>query len=436
MESGGPIAGSTSSYEMLGRLGRGEVAEVLLARHHLAHEDGAVGAKLVALKRLRPELAADPALQQMLVAEARLGAGFNHPNLAEALDLGQHEGQSFFTMEWVAGHELGHLARIADSAHGRMPLLHAVTIVAALAAALDYAHELKAPNGRPLNVVHLDVSPSNVLVEPHGFVKLVDFGIARHDLAPQSTWHAHAGARHDPGGPVAYRSPEHCRGGAVDRRSDVFSLGVILWELTVWSRLFHGASDAEIQSKIIGLDAMRPTAVRADFPAELEAIVMQALARDPNERFGSARALLVALEEFAYAHRCTPSTTRLGVYVRELMPQGPPLVATAQSSHNTTPRNRPTIPEQGLDQHLDPAADAATAVLAKGEDTSVGDEPIATQSVTLVPPTQDDAPPVPPATGVPEPIEAESTSPYSVSSDGGTPPMGSPSGSSGSRWRR
>lgn len=296
------------------------MAEVVVARRNLEHDATPVAEKLVALKRLKPELADDDSYRQMLVAEARLGAGFNHPNLVEAYDLGEHEGHYFFTMELVRGHELRHLVRAAGAAGGRVPMEHVLAIVAAIAAGLDYSHDLRAASGQPLNIVHLDVCPSNVLVGPDGFVKLIDFGIARHDLPGGYATSALSPSMPARRGTIAYMSPEQCMQFALDRRSDVFSLGVILWELTVWARLYRAASTDEVRSKIVEHDAPRPRSLRPDYPAELEAIVMQALARNPAERFANARALLVALEEFAHAHGVGPSTTRLGSFVRELMP--------------------------------------------------------------------------------------------------------------------
>ena len=319
----GGIEASPSAYQILRELGRGGMAEVMLARRCFPGQDtGPFGHPLVALKRLKPELANDAVARQMLVEEARLGAGFNHPNLVEAYDLGEHRGQYFFTMELVHGHELRHLVRAAAATdHGRIPLEHVLTIVASIAAGLNYAHDLRTANGRRLNVVHLDVCPSNVLVGADGFVKLIDFGIARHDLIPDLRHDSSSGLIPVPSdrevrrGTMAYMSPEQCVGRGIDRRSDVFSLGVILWELTTWQRLYRAPTRSEVFEKIVEHDAPRPTSIAADYPVELEAIVMQALARDPEERFANARALLVAIEEFAHGAGIVTSTTRLGSYL-------------------------------------------------------------------------------------------------------------------------
>lgn len=301
------------------------MADVLLAHRRLQREESPAAAKHVALKRLKPELAADPVLRQMLVEEARLGAGLVHPNLVEAFDLGEHDGNYFFTMEFVRGRELRHLVRAAGKSRRSLPLPHVLTIIASIAAGLDYAHHLRTPAGRPLNVVHLDVCPSNVMVGPEGFVKLIDFGIARHDLTPQPV---HAGpvvsAPADVAlrrGTMAYMSPEQCRGDTtLDRRSDVFSLGILLWELTVWRRLYRADSRAEVFAKIVDRDAPPPSSIRSDYAPGLEAIVMKALARDPAQRFETAGKLLLAVEEFAHGYGIATSTTRLGKYVSSLLP--------------------------------------------------------------------------------------------------------------------
>ncbi|MBL4683184.1 MAG: serine/threonine protein kinase [Nannocystaceae bacterium] len=341
VKQGAPIEASMSSYEVLGELGRGGMAEVFLAHRRLQHESTSVAEKLVALKRLKPEFAQDPMLRQMLVEEARLGAGLLHPNLVEAFDLGEHEGEYFFTMELVQGSELRHLVRAVGASGHCLPLAHVLTIVAAIAAGLDYVHDLRAPDGRRLNVVHLDVCPSNVLVGPDGFVKLIDFGIARHDLAPRWVGGEAEPVRLAPprGGTLAYCSPEQCLGHQVDRRSDVFSLGVILWELTVWGRLYRAPTRAEVFDKITRHDAVSPSAVRDDYAPGLEPIVMRALSRDPDRRYATAGALLVALEEFAHARGIASSTTRLGAFVEATMPAPPALAA--RKAPQAEPPSRP-----------------------------------------------------------------------------------------------
>lgn len=341
----GAIEASVSSYQILRELGRGGMAEVFLARRVLAHDQSPFAENFVALKRLKPELASDAVMRQMLVEEARLGAGFNHPNLVEAYDLGEHAGHYFFTMELVRGHELRHLVRAAAKAEGRLALPHVLTIVGSIASGLNYAHDLRTADGRVLNVVHLDVCPSNVLVTPDGFVKLIDFGIARHDLSPEHKHESNSGMHPVPSdasvrrGTMAYMSPEQCLRRPIDRRSDVFSLGIILWELTVWRRLYRAPSRQEVFAKIVEHDAPRPTSLVPSYPRELEAIVMQALARNPNERFANARALLVALEEFAYGQGLVTSTTRLGKLVKEVMPDAVPMstVPVPPMGGNTVP---------------------------------------------------------------------------------------------------
>ncbi len=303
-------------YEPIRRLAVGGMAEIYLARLRGVGMEGFE--KLVVLKRILPQHALDPELLRMFLDEARLSATLTHPHVTEVYDVGADGDAPFFAMEFVHGANLRELlrahARAAGTATAPLELLHAIGIVAAAADGLHYAHERIGPGGEPLGIVHRDVSPSNVLVSYDGAVKVSDFGIAK--WAFQRTRTQEGTLK----GKFAYMSPEQCRGRAVDRRSDVFALGTILYELTTGEAPFSGDSDLEILNRIATGVAPPPAwpAEAGPYPPALTAIVMRALAPDPDQRFPTMQAFQVALEGFAREASLPVSTVALGALMQEL----------------------------------------------------------------------------------------------------------------------
>lgn len=294
-------------YELLSRIAVGGMAELFVARTTAQHGFE----KLVALKRILASHADDDQFVQMLLAEARLAATLHHPNVAQVYDVGDCDGTYFFTMEYVFGQDLRKIVRAIQSQGKWLSPEHILQIVIGTAAGLHYAHEKEGSDGKPLGIVHRDVSPSNVLVSYDGAVKLVDFGIARVSAMATQSGHALKGK-------VPYMSPEQVRGDRLDRRSDVFSLGIMLWELTMRRRLFSGENEISIAARICNEDAPRPGSLIPDYPPDLEAIVVKALARDRDERYASAQELQLALEEYAREHKLLLSSARLGTFMSEL----------------------------------------------------------------------------------------------------------------------
>src|SRR5580692_10934713 len=300
-------------YQLIRRLAVGGMAEIYLARLPGVGIEGFE--KLVVIKRILPQHALDPELLRMFLDEARLSATLTHPHITEVYDVGTDGEAPFFAMEYVLGSNLRQLmqahakaarAPTAEAANGAteaadgatetaaavpLPLPLAIGIVAAAAAGLHYAHEKRGASGEPLHIVHRDVSPSNVLVSYDGAVKVSDFGIAK--WAHQRTQTQEGALK----GKFAYMSPEQCRGRAVDRRSDVFALGTILYELTTGAAPFTGESDLEILNRIATGVAAAPTwpEEKGVYPTALADIVMRALAPDPNHRYPTMQALQVAL---------------------------------------------------------------------------------------------------------------------------------------------
>ncbi|HVZ86604.1 MAG TPA: serine/threonine-protein kinase, partial [Polyangia bacterium] len=296
-------------YEPIRRLAVGGMAEIYLARLRGVGPEGFE--KLVVLKRILPQHALDPEMLRMFLDEARLSATLTHPHITEVYDVGADREAPFFAMEYVHGANLRELMR----AQARpLELAYAIGIVAAAADGLHYAHERLGPGGEPLGIVHRDISPSNVLVSYDGAVKVSDFGIAKWALQRTQTQEGTLK------GKFAYMSPEQCRGQAVDRRSDVFALGTLLYELTTGAPPFAADSDLEILNRIATGTATPPAwpAGGEPYPPALSAIVMRALAPDPADRYPTMRALQLALEAYAREASLPVSTAALAALMNEL----------------------------------------------------------------------------------------------------------------------
>jgi serine/threonine-protein kinase len=286
------LSNRLGSYELLRPLAQGGMADIYLARrvgpgqfeHH------------VALKVLSKSRAADPDACAMFLDEARLVAMLNHHNIASVLDVDVVDGNHYLAMEYVDGADLRAVVVAAQRARQKVPFDAALSIVCAAAAGLDHAHRRCGPDGAPLELVHRDVSLSNIMVGHDGAVKVVDFGIASTTIASVRTL---------PGmvrGKASYMSPEQCLGDEVDHRSDVFGLGVVLFELTTGTRCFHGKTDFDRMLAVVRNDYTPPSELVADFPADLEQVIRRALANNPERRYESAAAMIDALEQVAGAH--------------------------------------------------------------------------------------------------------------------------------------
>jgi len=299
-------------YTLIRPLASGGMAELFLA-----HQAGAGGfEKEVVVKRLLASHAENVDFVKMFLDEARIAARLTHPNIAQIFELGEYDGQHYIAMEYVPGVDLRRLCSQGIAAGDFLPLQHALRIVAEVCDALAYAHGRTDTNGVPLGIVHRDISPTNVLVTLEGGVKLVDFGIAKasNNLAVTRTGQIK--------GKFGYMSPEQVAGGVVDARSDVFAVGINLYELTLGRRLFRGESEVETLNDIENARVPPPSTISPDYPPALERVVMKALARSPDARYASARALHAALEEVIA--QLGPRSTRgtLAHYVQGLFPAG------------------------------------------------------------------------------------------------------------------
>ncbi len=300
-------------YQVIKHLTHGGMAEVLLAR-----SVGIEGfERHVVLKRIRAEQARDEQYVKMFLDEARLAAALHHQNIVQVHDIGESDGEYFFAMEYIHGEDLRTLLTTLANRRGLVPIPHLVTIVAAAASGLHHAHEQKGSDRRPLGIVHRDVSPANILVGYDGGVKLVDFGIAKAALRSAET---RSGTLK---GKVSYMSPEQCIGTAVDRRSDVFALGIVLYELATVRRLFKGSSDFLTMTAIVQGNIPPPTTHRPDLPMELEAIIMKALSPRPEDRYATCEELRAALESYADVAQLRTSSSALAAYMKKVLGERP-----------------------------------------------------------------------------------------------------------------
>ena len=274
-----------ASYELLSHLASGGMAELFLARR----TDAAPDAAPVVLKRILPVHAGNQDFVSMFLDEARLASRLNHPNIARVLEVGRIEDTYFYTMEYVRGKNLREILTQAAVRRARIPLEIAVHVIASAATGLHAAHEQRDLRGQPLEIVHRDVSPSNVMIGEDGTVKIVDFGVAK---ASDRMTETRSGTIK---GKTAYLSPEQCRVRPVDRRSDVFSLGIVAWELIAQARLFRHDNDFDTMDAILRGRIAPPSEIVDGVPRAIDAAVLRALERDPAQRFATAAEMATAL---------------------------------------------------------------------------------------------------------------------------------------------
>ncbi len=297
-------------YRIVDEIGVGGMASV-----HLARADGPGGfQKWVAIKRIHRHLAEDETFIRMFLDEARIAARISHPNVAQVFDLGKHRDTYWIAMEYLHGEPLREIMRAVEEGGAPPMSPHlAARIVADAAEGLHAAHELRDKDGKLLNLVHRDVTPHNLFLTYDGAVKVVDFGIAKVTGRLANT---RAGTLK---GKLAYMSPEQVRGSAIDRRTDIFALGVVLWELTTGRRLFRMESDLETLERVQACVVPPPSSIVENYPVELESIVMRALAKDLNRRFPTAREISRALQQYLMKAGSFVGSEEIGSYVKHVL---------------------------------------------------------------------------------------------------------------------
>ena len=374
-------------YELLTQIGKGGMAEV-----HLAMQRGLGGfEKLVVIKLVHEHLASKKAFVDMLLDEGRLAGMIKHPNVIDIYDLGDADGRCYVAMEYLDGEPL--LAILRRGVEGeRLDPLSTARVIADTAEGLEAAHRLKSLDGKPLGLIHHDVSLGNIVVLYNGQVKLVDFGVAK--ARAHST-----GKQELVQGKFGYMAPEKLKEGAeVDRRSDIWSLGVVAWEALTLQRLFKAKTDAETMQMVLELEIPPPSKVNPDVPAELDPIILRALERDPEKRVSTAKGLSLDLESVLRKKGYAGKNDRIAAYmertfaeqieVREKLvaelsagaTSKATIAAFAKAANDTaqpaTPVPGTIQPEvsDGIPSHPDLAAEAAAAAVRstnREEDPSV-----------------------------------------------------------------
>ena len=293
-------------YELFSKIASGGMAEIHVAKSSTLGVD-----KVVVIKRLLPQHLSKPEFVEMFLDEARIAAALNHPNIVQMYDFGPVDGAYFMAMEYLHGADLRSIHRQAVANHDLLPLKHVMTIMSGVCSGLHHAHDAKGMDGVPLEVVHRDVSPHNVVITFDGAVKLVDFGIAKAKNRKSETRHGTLK------GKVPYMSPEQLRGEPIDRRCDVYALGVILYELTTGQRPYIVTNTGEfaLMMAIARGQIKAPSLVRPDYPRELEQIVTKAMARRSADRYQTTRELEMALETFAARNKLQVSVNALAGYM-------------------------------------------------------------------------------------------------------------------------
>lgn len=298
------------AYTLLAKLATGGMAEIWLAR-----QVGLRGfERLVVVKRIIESLSQDEAFVEMFLDEARIVVQLTHPNIVQVFDLGEHAGAYYIAMEYLAGENLVQVARAAAKAGVPLDAKASVKIAIAALEGLAHAHDRLGIDGKPLNVVHRDVSPHNIVLTWDGQVKLVDFGIAR--AANRATQTQGQQLK----GKFAYMAPEQAKGDTeLDGRVDVFAMGVVLWEMVTHRRLFAFDDQIRILKELIGDEPIEAPHQRSpSVPTELSAIIMKALAKPLSQRFQSAQAFKAALENWLQANGGGPTPSELGQLMNKL----------------------------------------------------------------------------------------------------------------------
>jgi len=295
-------------YVIVGKLGHGGMAEVFLAL-----ETGVAGfRKLIVIKRLHRHLCDEPEMVGMFMDEARLAARLNHPHVVQTNKIGNFEGQRFLAMEYLEGQPFSRVLKRLKRRDERFPIPLTARVIADALDGLDYAHELKDFDGTPLNIVHRDISPQNIFVTYDGAVKVLDFGIAKSEAQEAMT---RTGLVK---GKFAYISPEQAEGELVDRRADIWSMGVVLWESLTAERLFKAGSELATLSETLKKEIVAPHEVDPTIPEELSLAAMKALQRDLGQRVETAGGMKEGIDDYLSRHSKEANRRELGTFMREL----------------------------------------------------------------------------------------------------------------------
>jgi serine/threonine-protein kinase len=329
-------------YLLLDRIGAGGMAEVF--RAIVPGADGF--RRTFVVKRILAERAQSPGFVEMFVQEARICALLHHPGIVQVFDFGTVDGNYFLAMEYLRGRDLQAMRRQLRDKGRSCPIPVAAHIAHQVALSLGYAHALCGGDGKPLHVVHRDVSPSNIMCLRAGGVKLLDFGVAKAFGEGLSETTGDGQVK----GKLSYVAPEQIRGEAFDGRADLFSLGVVLWELLTGKRLFRGQNELETMRNVTEMPVVPPSSLRPEVPAALDFVVMRALERDPAARYATGEEMAEELEDVLAGSRY--QARMLPALLRELfgdaashgaLPAVPPDLLASFSSSGGTGAVAPTV---------------------------------------------------------------------------------------------
>ncbi|HQP38065.1 MAG TPA: serine/threonine-protein kinase, partial [Polyangiaceae bacterium] len=291
-------------YDLIERVNVGGMAEVFRAVHRETR-------RRVALKRILPSVAEDDEFISMFRDEATIASQLDHPNIAKIYDIGRVDASYYIALEYVDGRDMRTIQAHSSRMRQLMPLEFVLYVTTSLCKGLDYAHHRKDAHGKPIGLVHRDVSPQNVLVSYDGEAKLIDFGIAK---AAGKLARTQVEAIK---GKFGYMSPEQVRGLPVDLRSDVFSVGICLWEFLTMRRLFDGDNEIVVMEKIRNAEVPPPSTIVSSVPVDLDRIVLRALAKDADDRYTSTADLLAELSAFAHTEGIPLQRERAAAYMRQ-----------------------------------------------------------------------------------------------------------------------
>jgi serine/threonine protein kinase len=295
-------------YVLLNRIAVGGMAEIFLAR-----QEGLEGfEKTICIKRIRPHLSSQPNFVRMFLNEAKLAAQLNHPNIVQIYDLGRINESYFIAMEYISGRDMSRIIPKGEKKEIPFPTIYALKIASNCLEGLYYAHTKTDAYGNPLNIVHRDITPENVLVGFNGTVKIVDFGIAKASTQLEQT---RAG---EIKGKLSYMSPEQAMGQQLDARSDIFALGAVLYEWITGYKLFTGENEMAILKSIIDGKIYPPSYFKEDVPEAVEKILMKALAKDREDRYQSAWEMQFDVDTFVAASQFTPSNIHLANFLKQI----------------------------------------------------------------------------------------------------------------------
>jgi serine/threonine-protein kinase len=336
-------------YELLRRIATGGMAEVYLARRGGPHGFQ----KIVAVKRILPQFARDADFVAMFVDEARVCARLGHPNIVQVFDFGEQEGELYMAMEYVDGTTGARLIRAAAARGEEIPLDVCLHITLSILHALEYAHSARDDEGKPLSLVHRDVSPGNVLIDRSGAVKLTDFGIAR---AAEIERRTDAGQLK---GKLGYMSPEQVVGRELDSRSDIFTLGIVLAEMLILRPLFSGGKELDVLLRIRDADLSAIDRSANRVPDDVRSLLFRALARDPALRWATGAAFAEAAEEIVRRRRLQVGPSRLASFIEKLgLVDGPDVEEETGEAvvTSTAPLECDTSTRRRLEEEIKPGA--------------------------------------------------------------------------------